>query len=654
MSNPRYSLGIDTGGTFTDGVLLDQHTRQVVRTAKVLTSHHDLRQCIDGILTALQLEDAASIGLVSLSTTLATNAIAEGKRRPVALILMGYDAELVQQYDFQHQFGTDEYYYVPGRHNLNGIEQEALDESILRSAVESARGKVDAYAVASYAGPANASHEQRAAAIISEMTGLPVVQAHHLTSELDSIRRATTASLNASLLGSAQDFLSAVESMLHERGIDCPVMMMRGDGSVVTASYARQRPVEIIHSGPATSAIGGRFLAGVDTALVIDIGGTTTDIAIVEQGRIQAVENAATVGPYRTCVKTIKVRSIGLGGDSQIHFDRHSMSIGPQRVVPLAYLFQQHPQMRIELLSYISQKGEIRYSDRLEFWTLRREPSRPVGSVRTQKALEVLRQGPQLLPRLLKQVGAVSAMQLRADELLHQDIIERAGLTPTDLLHAIGEYNPWETETVTGIARGWGISLAEFVQRAKDEMTRRICAEVVQFLSGRTLSNPAIHFKGKHLDRWLFDESLNPQDPYLGSRISLKIPLVGIGAPAKVFLPPVAEALGTQMLLPEHFAVANAVGTVVGGVVVRKEGEVFPHIEGVAVSGYFARLDSSQGEFESYDEAVEYASQTLQHLALEEARQAGAQQPRVECRVHHGIPGMASVLVEAYGYPGGE
>jgi N-methylhydantoinase A/oxoprolinase/acetone carboxylase beta subunit len=161
MSNPRYSLGIDTGGTFTEGVLLDQHTRQVVRTAKVLTSHHDLRQCIDGILTALQLEDAASIGLVSLSTTLATNAIAEGKRRPVALILMGYDAELVQQYDFQHQFGTDEYYYVPGRHNLNGIEQEALDESILRSAVESARGKVDAYAVASYAGPANGGHHQR-------------------------------------------------------------------------------------------------------------------------------------------------------------------------------------------------------------------------------------------------------------------------------------------------------------------------------------------------------------------------------------------------------------------------------------------------------------------------------------------------------------
>ena len=139
---------------------------------------------------------------------------------------------------------------------------------------------MDALAVASYAGPMNSSHEQRAAEILRQMTGLPVVQAHHLSSELDSIRRATTASLNAALLSNLHDFLEAVQSMAARHGLKCPIMLVRGDGSIVKAEFARQRPVEMVHSGPATSALGGQFLAGVEKALVVDMGGTTTDLTL--------------------------------------------------------------------------------------------------------------------------------------------------------------------------------------------------------------------------------------------------------------------------------------------------------------------------------------------------------------------------------------
>ena len=362
-------LGIDTGGTFTDGVLLDPVRQSVLKSVKVLTTHHDLKICISQIVEHLVPEDPSIISFVSLSTTLATNAIAEGKRKTVALLLLGYDPELVQQFKFQQQFGTNHYFFVEGRHDLNGIEQIPLDQAEIRRITSNIQKKVDAFAVSSYAGPANSSHEKRAAAIISAISPLPVVQAHHLSSELDSIRRATTASLNASLLSNLQDLLDAVQEMLSRRGVNCPLMMVRGDGSMVKASFARQRPVEMIHSGPATSAIGGQYLTGTDAAVVIDIGGTTTDIALIDQGKIQIQEEAATVGSYRTCVKTIKARSFGLGGDSLVAFDHwQNLTLGPERVVPISRLCSQYAEIKRDLFDRLRRKQNLHYSDELEYW----------------------------------------------------------------------------------------------------------------------------------------------------------------------------------------------------------------------------------------------------------------------------------------------
>jgi N-methylhydantoinase A/oxoprolinase/acetone carboxylase beta subunit len=263
-SSSSLYLGIDTGGTFTDGVLLDPSTRTVVKSVKVLTTHHDLRICIAEVIKKLAAAaDLQTITLVSLSTTLATNAIAEGKRKRVGLFLLGYDAGLVEKFGFQRQFGTDQFYFIQGRHGLDGIEQVALDKSDVAKIVKDIHGTVEAFAVSSYAGPRNASHEERTSEIISGLTHLPVVQAHHLSSELDSIRRATTVSLNASLLSNIHEFLEAVKVMLTSSAISCPVMIVRSDGSIVNSEVARKKPVEIIHSGPATSAIGGQFLPSV-------------------------------------------------------------------------------------------------------------------------------------------------------------------------------------------------------------------------------------------------------------------------------------------------------------------------------------------------------------------------------------------------------
>lgn len=649
-----FYLGIDTGGTFTDGVLLDPATGKVIQSEKVLTTHYDLRICISEILEKLVKDQSTSISMVSLSTTLATNAIAEGKRKPVALFLLGYDPDLVHHYNFQSQFGTSQYFFVQGKHGLDGLEQNPLDEAALIQAADKVKSNVEAFAVVSYAGSRNAAHEERAARLVASLSSAPIVEAHHLSSEPDSIRRATTASLNASLLANTQEFVNAVQGMLSKREIHCPLMIVRGDGSIAKADYARKRPVEIIHSGPATSAIGGQYLSGVDKALVIDMGGTTTDIAMVEKGKVQVEQNAATVGHYRTCVKTVKVRSIGLGGDSLIRFDRSRiLSIGPERVLPFSHFCAEFPQAKQELLLWLNEKQVIPYAEKIEFWVLRREPMRPFKDPRTQKAIDLLRDGPMLLPKLLKLAGAKSPIQVNVGDLVNQEIIERVGLTPTDILHASGEFAPWDASAACQIieilARNWGMGSEELIQSVRDLITRRIAAEVIQFLSGKTLSEPSVlSHKGDDLDRWLFEESMRPADQHLGCQITLKEPIVGIGAPANAFLPAVASVLGTQIILPEHYAVANAVGTVVGNVMVRQEGDVLPVVEGAAVTGYLASAASQQTRFDSFAEALTFTRKSLTDSAAAEAASAGAQSPHIECVETEIIAGML-VHLSAWG-----
>ncbi len=241
-------------------------------------------------------------------------------------------------------------------------------------------------------------------------------------------------------------------------------------------------------------------------------------------------------------------------------------------------------------------------------------------------------------------MGAVSPIQINLDDLVAQEVVDRAALTPTDLLHVSGEFTPWDGEAARlltqAAARQWGESAEALVKRVKDAITGRIVEEIVQFLSGKSLSAPAYGFKDNDLDRWLYDESLSPHDSYLGCRIFLQAPLVGIGAPARAFLPPVAAALGAQIILPEHYEVANAVGTVVGSVIVRQNGAVTPEVDGSTVLGYFGRVANHQERFVDFNQALVYTREKLAALVADEARSAGAETPEVECEEQEVLPGM--------------
>lgn len=628
-------LGIDTGGTYTDGVLLDYRTRQVVATTKTLTTHHDLTICILNALDALLPEDRSRIKLVSISTTLATNAIAEGKGRPVALFLLGYDPDLVRRFKFEASFATPRFEYIRGGHDLLGEEQAALDLGTLLEKAAALKDQVEAFAVSGYFSPFNSSHEEQAYQALTDATGLPVVLGHQLSSRLNSVERATTASLNASLLSILQEFIQAMRSALDRRGVNVPVMIMRGDGALMGAAMANRRPVETVHSGPAASAIGAHFLTGLDKALVIDIGGTTTDIAVLDGGRVAIRKEGTTVGPYRTAVRAAHIRSIGLGGDSRIAFDvEDRLNIGPVRVTPISYLAHTNPQVAQDLGRLAHRLHKRPTPDHIEYWFLQREPRHFVQNDRARQVIEMLRQGPISLPRILDRLGLYHPLQFDGQSLINQEIIGRAALTPTDLLHLTGEYTPWNAGAA-GIAadlvsrlQGW--TVGELIQRTKDQIAEQIVAEVISFITGQKLERLPAYTPINDLGLWLFEESLEEGNPYLGSRITLKMPILGIGAPAGIFLPRAAQLLGTELITPEHFEVANAVGAVAGGIMVSQEAWIFPQLRGLHVIGYYAQAGGQRRRFPKSQEAIAYARKVIGEQVVADARQAGAVEVHLE------------------------
>jgi N-methylhydantoinase A/oxoprolinase/acetone carboxylase beta subunit len=625
-------LGVDTGGTYTDGVLFDHESRRVLATSKTPTTQEDLQACILGALDRLLPEDRSQIRLVSISTTLATNAIAEGKGYPVGLLLLGYDPELAARFRFDERFGTRRVAYLTGGHTLYGTEQAPLDTEGVAGTARNWIRDVDALAVSGYFSPFDPSHEEAAAKVIAEVSGLPVVLGHQLSTRLNSVERATTAALNAALIPILKNFIEAMRSALDHRGITAPLMVVRGDGALTRAQMAAVRPVETVHSGPAASAIGGSFLSGLGRAMVVDIGGTTTDLAIVDDGRVLIRDEGTLVGAFRTAVRAADVRSIGLGGDSLIGLDADDrLIVGPERVTPLCQLASREPSVAADLKGRARGLTHRPSPTSVEYWFLQRDPRRAVEDPHARQALAILRQGPISLTSLLDRLGLIHPIQFGGPALVREGVIARSAVTPTDLLHVSGEFTAWDMEAAQiatkFVSQLRGCTANELIQSVKTLIAERIVAEIVAQISGQEVERAPSHVSARSLGTWLFEENLYDRNPYLKSTLRLAMPLVGIGAPAGIFLPPVADLLRTDLVLPPHYEVANAVGAVAANLVVEKEAWIYPQMRGMHVRGFFAQLADGRRRYATLEKALDAARADLAQRAESELRQAGAVDP---------------------------
>ena len=673
------ALGIDTGGTYTDAALVDHDTGQVLRSAKALTTRRDLSIGIgaavdavfaqeDGGLPHLGPED---VDLVALSTTLATNAIVEGQGSPVSLILIGYDPELIQQYGFEDELVTDDVVYIGGGHDIHGDEAAPLDEPALREAVLARRDRVEAFAVSSYFGVRNPTHELRARALIEEITripspegdgatGLPVTCGHELTTRLNSVRRATTVALNARLVPLLRELIGTLHRTLAEKGVTAPLMVVKGDGSLVRAEWAMKRPIETILSGPAASAVGAWHLARPSAASVagqavatsgsdvwvVDVGGTTTDIASLREGRPRLNPEGAQVGRWRTMVEAVDVHTVGLGGDSHVRIDPdRRLAIGPRRVVPLSLLAQTYPGIIQELRTQVVAPPRPEVAG--EYLLARRQTSQWLDE-EEQSILARVAQGPVSLAALVREARYGALILRRVERLVAERLVLRAGFTPTDALHALGQLDLWNTEAASLGAQIVAAQARQSIETFCRDVVAGVSQRAAKALVTKALSDEAASpgsspqwdqeptaalLLARALDG---DRAGNPvADPDLDFSLTLRRPVVAIGAPVEAYMPRVAERLHTQLLIPPHAEVANAVGAVAGGVVQRQRVLITPlegdmGASGWGGSGVRVHLPEGPRDFGDLEQAVAYASQVMGGWMEDLAREAGAAQVEVQ------------------------
>ncbi|EKF19425.1 Hydantoinase/oxoprolinase [Nitratireductor pacificus pht-3B] len=622
-------LGIDTGGTYTDAVLYGERAG-VVAKAKALTTRHDLAEGIAGAVDAVLARAAArpgAIGLVSMSTTLATNALVEGQGGRVALVMIGFKEADLERAGLRGALGSDPVLFLPGGHDVHGNETP-LDTGALEEQVEALGRSVTAFAVCAYFAVRNPAHEIVVRDLIRAATGLPVTASHELSAQLGGPRRALTTLLNARLVSLIDRLVAATEGFLEARGIAAPLMVVRGDGALVSAAFARARPIETILSGPAASLVGARHLTGLTDAIVSDIGGTTTDIAVLQDGHPRIDPEGASVGGHRTMVEAVAMRTFGLGGDSEVALEegvlKPRLLLGPRRVVPLSLAAHLHGDA---VLVVLRRQGERATAARHDgrFACLSGVPARyAAGLTPGERALhERLETAPQPLESLLTSNAQLATL----GRLVARGLALLVGFTPSDAAHVLERQSGWNAEAARLGAMlfarrrdGNGMALAPspevFSARVLDGLTRRSAEALLE----TALCEDGLDGGSLVMDP-LMRRALDREVGMVRLGLALDRPVIGLGASAPLHYAKLPEFLGQECVLPEHADVANAIGAVVGQVRVRIEAHVGQPREGVFRVGTAGAIHDFNGE----EEAMSFAEEMLRAEAFERAVAAGAQ-----------------------------
>ncbi|HMM06337.1 MAG TPA: hydantoinase/oxoprolinase family protein [Clostridiales bacterium] len=556
-------LGIDTGGTFTDGVIIDLSAKKVLAAVKSPTTHQDLMIGIRETIQKLSAYHLDTVSYVGISTTLATNAIVENRGCRVGLLLLGYESE--------QELPQCECYVLPGKFNIRGEETEPLDLNKTREAIEELRHKVDAVAISGICSVRNQEHEETVKNLVREILEVPVVTAHELSTALGVHERTVTCVLNARLVFVIDSLLHGVKQVLSECGLAIPIMVVKGDGSLMNETITRERPIETILSGPAASIIGAIYLNGSTDGLVLDMGGTTTDIAILKHGLPRLDAEGAKVGGWKTRVAAVEVTTSGLGGDSRIRLTQNGeIKIGPRRNWPVSVICKKYPAYLEELEYAVYHPMGLVFNEAFEGYFLLHPPSSHLKLTEIQrKVIEAVADAPHTITEISRRIG-VEANLISFDDLLDHGILGAVGFTPTDVLCLEGLYRAGNGEgaAIAGniLAKKAGLSLEDFIFKAKAAVTDKLCRVILD--SALTYEKVEIDpFRGDKVMEYFFRSAIwGKADALVSNGFHLGLPVIGIGAPTRFWLPEAAKKFQTKAVFPEYHHVANAVGAAVGKV----------------------------------------------------------------------------------------
>ena len=323
-------LGLDVGGTFTDAVIIDGH--RVIASAKKRTTKDNLMHGIGEALDAvLQNCDTSLINQVTLSTTVVTNTIVEGKEQPVDLYVVTGPGRNVDDI-----FPVSPI-YLQGYTDHRGIVVEGTPVDAVRGIANmvQAHSGTDLAAVSAKFGVRN-PHEELSITEELKNTYHTISNGSLLSGSLNFPRRTISAYFNSAVIPVFTVFKKNVEEALKVRNIIAPLHILKADGGSLPMEHMASRPVETAFTGPAATVLGLSALGAIGKkhTVALDIGGTTTDISLWKYGKPLMTKSGVSIREYPSAVRSFAVTSVGIGGESVVRLKNGNLTVGPERVGP--------------------------------------------------------------------------------------------------------------------------------------------------------------------------------------------------------------------------------------------------------------------------------------------------------------------------------
>ncbi len=683
----KLGIGIDTGGTYTDAVIYDFEKEKIMGSAKALTTRENLVTGILGALDALPQELVRQADMISLSTTLATNACVEDKSGRAKLIFFGGDREIINKCGEQYGLPPADEICIFNE-KVSGEGTETLAKSAKKQFAEPdweafGRQLGEEFSLLDGVGiievnsrQDGAAIEKKAKKIFEEKYDVPVVCGHELFSELNSLQRGASTLLNAGLFPVIREFLDAVKKALAARKIQASVLVIvRSDGSLMSEEFAALHPVETLLCGPAASAVGCARLTDNPNSIMVDMGGTTTDIALLKDGVPVQVTEGVSIGRWKTFVNGLYIKTLGLGGDSAVHYKEKSLILEEYRVIPLCVAAQKYPSV-VENLKKIVPRKHTRYL--YEHYLLIKDISESSLYTDKEKAFcNALRKGPLPVTEAAKAIGE-EIYTLNVDRLLKDGIVSLCGLTPTDMMHIKGDFQSYDREEAAkaigeeiytlnvdrllkdGIVSLCGltptdmmhikgdfqsydreasllgakfaacnleVTVSELCDMVYEEIKRRMYVNIVKAL----LENQYPHYMkngvSPEVEQFICENgaAAGEKSGMLSLMLQTDFSLVGVGGPIGIFLEDVAKRLGTHAVIPENYQVANALGAIMGSINASASVEIRQEMKAEGDGRFLIPGSEGERSFETLEEAKEFAVGEAEKRARLEAEKRGAQ-----------------------------
>ncbi len=659
----KLGIGIDTGGTYTDAVLYDFDEHKIISASKSLTTREDLTigitSALDKLIDSLKgseiLDDGElKIEAVSLSTTLATNACVENKGGRAKLMFVGVDKNVVEKNGAKYGLSNpDEIYYIENNSSFDGKIIDMPDTDAIYENTREWLSDADGLGIVEIFAMNNGAVCEKAIRdkFIKEYD-FPIVCGHELFSKLNSIQRGSSTLLNSKLVPVIREFTDSIKKSLAMRNINAPIVIVRSDGSLMSEEFSKLRPVETILCGPASSVLGGIKLTEEKNSIIVDMGGTTTDISLVKNGEPVRAEDGVSIGKWRTYVSGVFIDTFGLGGDSMLRVRDGKVHLESRRVIPICVAAQKWDNIYDELLA-LYETGKAHTHPIYEFFTLVKDIKNKVGySAEEYKFCDIIRDKPVILSEAAELMGR-DVYTLNVSRLEDEGIIIRCGLTPTDIMHIKGDFCEYNTEASVLAAK---IALRSLIKYAPDSMyydtdeenggivvneetlnnfcnnvynkiKKKLYTNIVRILlcdSNPEFARDGISEQLMNVIETSWDmRNCDRDNTYFSNSFKTSASLISIGAPTHIFLPDVAKALGTHCVIPENAGVANAVGAIVANISVTSTVLIHPNTTGGGVSDYTVSGQSEGVVIEDYNEAIETARRIAETDARAEAAKRG-------------------------------